>query len=79
MNADSRYFDEYYNYILDNDEPDSKAKKAVFGIIHNLTDRRGIKHEFNRIDADIQDEIVDRWVKIIDNAMGLSAPSKSKE
>jgi len=69
MNADSKYFDEYYDFILKDKEPDSKAKKSVFKIIHDLTDRRGIKHEFNKIDADIQDEIIETWIGFISKSM----------
>lgn len=69
MNADSKYYDEYYAYILDKVEPNSKTKKAVFNIVADLTDRRGIKHEFNNIDGDIQDEIIETWIDKIDSAM----------
>lgn len=69
MNYDSKYFDEYYNYILNGDEPSSKELKAVFNIIYDLTDRRGLKHEFTQIDGDIQDEIVEEWIKCIKSAM----------
>jgi len=69
MNSDSKYYDEYYAYILDKVEPSTKTKKAVFNIIHDLTDRRGIKHEFNNIDGDIQDEIIETWMDKIDSAM----------
>lgn len=69
MNPDSKYFNEYYAYILDKIEPSSKTKKAVFDIIKDLTGRRGIKHEFNSIDGDIQDEIIETWMTIIDNAV----------
>lgn len=69
MNADSKYYDEYYAYIVDKVEPSTKTKKAVFNIIADLTDRRGIKHEFNQIDGDIQDEIIETWIAKIDSAM----------
>jgi hypothetical protein len=69
MNSDSKYYDEYYAYILDKIEPSTKAKKAVFNIIADLTDRRGIKQEFNNIDGDIQDEIIETWMDKIDSAM----------
>lgn len=69
MNPYSKYYDEYYAYILDKVEPSTKAKKAVFNIIEDLTDRRGIKHEFNQIDSDIQDEIIETWTNHINSAM----------
>jgi hypothetical protein len=66
-----KYDDEYYNYVLRNiepNEPDSKEKKAVFNIINDLKDRRGLKQEFESIDDDIQDEIVETWIDAIKNA-----------
>jgi len=66
-----KYDDEYYNYVLRNiepNEPDSKEKKAVFNIISDFKDRRGLKQEFESIDDDIQDEIVETWIDAIKNA-----------
>lgn len=60
-----RYYNDYYKVILEDGTTGDKAKDAVFRIIADLTDRRGIKHEFNSIDDDIQDEIVDTWTEII--------------
>lgn len=69
MNAESKYYEEYYDYVLKDIEPSSKTKKAVFNIIHDLTDRRGLKQEFNQIDGDIQDEIIDNWINQVDSVM----------
>jgi len=33
MNADSKYFDEYYDFVLKNKEPDSKAKKKCIFLL----------------------------------------------
>ena len=42
------------------------ASKAVERIIDNdLTDRRGLKHEWRQIDPDIQEEIRQTWADII--------------
>ena len=65
MNTNSKYYDEYYDYVLKDIEPNNKAKKAVFNIIHDLTDRRGLRQEFDQIDGDIQDEIIMKWLEII--------------
>lgn len=35
--------------------------KIVREILEDLTDRRGLKHEWNAIGAEIQEEIVMRW------------------
>lgn len=69
MNAESKYFDKYYDYVNRGVEPETKELKAVFNIVNDLRDRRGIKHEFNNIDADIQDEIIETWVKCITSAL----------
>ena len=55
MTADSKYYDQYYDYVLRDIEPSTKAKKAVFDIVRDLADRRGLKQEFSAIDGDIQD------------------------
>ncbi len=69
MSRSSKYYDEYYDYVLKGIEPSSKTKKAVFNIIHDLTDRRGIGQEFEQLDDDIQDEIIEKWINQIDNAI----------
>ena len=38
----------------------------VFDIITDLTDRRGLRQEWEEIDGDIQDEIIEKWKNIID-------------
>lgn len=65
MNAESKYFNEYWDYILQGKIPNTQEKQIVFSIINDITGRRGIGNEFDRIDSDIQDEIVDNWLKII--------------
>lgn len=37
------------------------AEKMVAGIIRDLTDRRGLKSEWNQIDDDVKEEIVRKW------------------
>ena len=41
------------------------ANFAVSKIISDLTDRRGLKHAWFDIDDDIQEQIKEKWVKII--------------
>ena len=65
MNEESKYIEQYYNYILEKIEPESKELRAVFDIIYDITDRRGLKQEFRNIDGDIQDEIIEKWLEII--------------
>ena len=41
------------------------ARAAVDGILNDLSDRRGLRQEWERIDDDIQDEIKQEWALII--------------
>ena len=45
-------------------KPD-KAQKIVQLLEDDLTDRRGLRQEFEAIDPDTQDEIRDTWAEII--------------
>lgn len=40
-------------------------ERAVERIVDDLTDRKGLRHEWDNIDVDIQDEIVAQWRAII--------------
>jgi hypothetical protein len=42
-----------------------KAQKAVDLIIGDLSDRRGLKHEWYQIDPEIQAEIKEEWVGLL--------------
>jgi hypothetical protein len=63
MNPNSKYYNEYYDYILKEIEPSTKSKKIIFNIISDLTDRRVLKQSFNQIDGDVQDEIIEAWIE----------------
>jgi hypothetical protein len=41
------------------------ADSIVAAILRDLKDRRGLKHEWSRIDEDIQFEIEEAWKKIV--------------
>jgi len=45
------------------------AEAAVDEILDDLTDRRGLKHEWHNIDADIQAEIKAAWADAIHKAL----------
>lgn len=40
------------------------ARKIVDDIVADLTDRRGLKHEWARIDANIRQTILIKWIDI---------------
>ena len=45
-----------------------QAKKAVRAIIRDLSDRRGLRQEWDLIDEDIRREIRAEWAALIDKA-----------
>jgi hypothetical protein len=49
--------------------PEEISEGIVSEIIKDISDRRGLSHEWNSIDEDIQEEIKDSWMKIIKKHM----------
>lgn len=45
------------------------AMKIIEDILYDLKDRKGIKHSWNEIDDDVQEEIKETWKKIIMNIL----------
>lgn len=43
----------------------SKATDIVDAILADMTDRRGLRHQWDQIDRDIQQEIRDTWAEIV--------------
>jgi hypothetical protein len=64
VNTDSKHFDAYYRHVLDKKKAKGDIAK-VYDIITDLTNRRGLRQEWEEIDGDIQDEIIDIWLEII--------------
>ena len=50
---------------MDKKEPVNKARTIVFKLIDDITDRRGLKKEFNALDSDIQEELIGTWEKLV--------------
>lgn len=52
----------------------NKQKKKIKGIINaielDITDRKGLRQEWEHIDEDIKDEIRKTWFQIISNILG---------
>jgi hypothetical protein len=44
----------------------AEARKIVKKIIADLTDRRGLRQEWEGIDDDIQKEIIEKWTDIVE-------------
>jgi hypothetical protein len=57
-------------FPFNNRPPKDKAETAALGILADLTDRRGVKHELNACDADIKEEIVTSLAAIIREVYG---------
>jgi hypothetical protein len=46
-----------------------RAERIVQAILRDFTDRRGLRHEWDRIDDGIQKEIVDTWTALVETAL----------
>jgi hypothetical protein len=57
----------------------SKAHDAVDAIIADLSDRRGLKWEWNRIDEDIRSKIREEWARLVAKYMGIDANERCEE
>jgi len=51
---------------------EDKAVQIVNAILHDLTGRRGLRHEWDGIDDDIQQEIRDTWATIVRKELGIA-------
>ena len=76
--------DWYWLEYVDTRCGNTLARDLVRAILVNLTDHRGLRHEWDMIDNDVQREIVDRWLGIaqrtIDKRLGYyEAPDKQEE
>lgn len=58
--------DEYYDHVLGRVTADKKAKRILFAIAADLTDRRGLRQQWEQIDDDIQEEILATWLGFIE-------------
>ena len=65
MNKPSKHRKAYYAHVMGEEEQTGAIGKA-YDIIDDLSDRKGIGNEWEGIQGDIQDEIVEKWIKIIE-------------
>lgn len=65
VQSKSKYFNAYYNHVLNKEKTKGNLGK-VFDLIANLSDRRGLGDEWYNVDADVQDELIDTWHKILE-------------
>lgn len=59
--------DEYYDYR--EGAIASKEKQIVFSIITDMSDRSGLGNEWDSIDDDIKEEIIEKWLNIVNNKL----------
>ena len=61
-----RYSDKYYSLVNDQQEDGlTTEEKIVFRFIEDFTDRIGMGDEWDEIDDEIQDEIIETWIDIV--------------
>lgn len=46
---------------------ETKSEKIINRIVKDLSDRRGLRQEWEKIDDDIKDEIKQVWREIVDD------------
>lgn len=66
LNLGSKHYDNYYDHALDKKKADGNIAK-VYNLISDISDRRGLRQEWEQIDGKIQDEIIDNWLNIIES------------
>jgi len=65
VESTSKHYEAYYKQVLKGERAKDENLAKVFDIITDLTDRRGLRQEWEQIDGDIQDEIIEKWKSII--------------
>jgi hypothetical protein len=59
-----KLIDEYFDYVLEG-KCETIAKEIVFVLIEDFTDRRGLRQEWENIDDDIKEEMIQTWIDIV--------------
>lgn len=67
LNSGSKHYDAYYYHVLDKQKASGNIAK-VYDLIDDISDRRGLRQEWEQIDCDIQDEIIEKWLGIIERS-----------
>ena len=61
-----RLIEKYWGYIMD-EVGVTTAEAIAFDIVTDLSGRKGLGNEWDEIDEDIQDEILKKWVNIVES------------
>jgi hypothetical protein len=59
-----KLIDKYYSHICDG-KMVTIEKEIVFAILFDFTDRRGLRQEWEQIDDDIKEEMIQTWIDIV--------------
>lgn len=60
-----------YPWNVDEDTFHGPAERIVLFILRDLTDRKGIRQDWEGIDKDIREEIIDEWLGIARKEVGI--------
>ena len=66
-----KYEKQYYAMVLRGEAPADPHLAAAFAVVEDLTDRRGLRQEFEGIDDDLQEEIAETWARKIREALSI--------
>ena len=58
--------DEFYDVIIGKKEV-SKERRTVYGILVDLTDRRGFRQVWDEIDEEVQEDLIEQWIEIAES------------
>lgn len=64
VEVNSKHYKAYYKQVLKGKRTDGILGK-IYDIISDLSDRRGLRQEWEQIDGIIQDEIISDWINIL--------------
>lgn len=62
--------DEIYERIGELSDSTDPSERIVGLIIDEMTNRRGLRHEWDNIDPEIQLEIAEAWIEIVRGEIG---------
>jgi hypothetical protein len=64
IEADSKHYEPYYKQVLNGIRSDGILGK-IYDIITDLTNRRGLRQEWEQLYGKIQDKIISDWIVIL--------------
>jgi len=65
MDEQCKYYKQYYDYVINKVVPNDSNLRKVFDILSDVLNRRGLKQQFEGIDAFTQEDIIDNWISIL--------------